>query len=320
MMRIVFMGTGDIGIPSLRFLLDSPEYEVVAVVTQPDKPAGRKQELLASAPKRLALERGIPVLQPIKLRAPDSVAEVAAFQPDTIVVMAYGQILPRSVLQMPKLACLNLHASLLPRHRGAAPIQAAIESGDATTGITVMYMAEGLDTGDILLERATPILPTDTGGVLHDRLGLLAAEALAESLPLLKEGRAPRVPQEETLATYAAKLSRENGEILWTDSAEKIDLRVRAMNPWPAAYTFLPTSEGERKLKVYSCVQHPEESGNPGEVLRADRQGILVAASAGSVLLLEVQLEGRKRMSAKDFLSGHPVSAGVVLGQRAGVV
>jgi len=221
---------------------------------------------------------------------------------------------------MPKLACLNLHASLLPRHRGAAPIQAAIESGDATTGITVMYMAEGLDTGDILLERATPILPTDTGGVLHDRLGLLAAEALAESLPLLKEGRAPRVPQEEALATYAAKLSRENGEILWTDSAEKIDLRVRAMNPWPAAYTFLPTSEGERKLKVYSCVQHPEESGNPGEVLRADRQGILVAASAGSVLLLEVQLEGRKRMSAKDFLSGHPVSAGVVLGQRAGVV
>ena len=319
MMRIVFMGTGEIGIPSLRFLLDSPEYEVVAVVTQPDKPAGRKHELLASEPKRLALERGIPVLQPIKLRAPESVAEVAAYQPDAIVVMAYGQILPKSVLQMPKLACLNLHASLLPRHRGAAPIQAAIESGDATSGVTVMYMAEGLDTGDILLEKATPILPTDTGGILHDRLGVIAAEALAESLPLLQEGRAPRAPQDESRATYAAKLSRENGEIVWTDAMDKIDRRIRAMNPWPAAYTFLPTAEGERKLKVYACAMHPEDSGAPGQVLWADRRGILVAAGAGAVLLEAVQLEGRKRMSAKDFLSGHPVAAGVVLGQRAGV-
>jgi methionyl-tRNA formyltransferase len=218
---------------------------------------------------------------------------------------------------MPRLACLNLHASLLPRHRGAAPIQAAIETGDAFTGITVMYMAEGLDTGDILLEKEKRIRRRDTGGVLHDRLGVLAAEALSEALPLLADGRAPRVPQDESRATYAAKLTRENGEISWTDSAEKIGRRVRAMNPWPAAYTFFPASEGARKLKVFSCIQHRRDSGPAGVVLRADRRGILVGAGHGAVLLRDVQLEGRKRMSARDFLSGHPIAPGALLGQRA---
>jgi len=315
-MRIIFMGTGDIAAPSLRLLLDAPECEVLAAVTQPDKPAGRKLELRPSEIKRLALERGIPVLQPVKLRTPESVAEVAALAPDVIVVMAYGQILPRSVLQIPRLACLNLHASLLPRHRGAAPIQAAIEAGDAVSGITVIYMAEGLDTGDILLKKETPIFRRDTGGVLHDRLGLLAAEALAEALPLLAEGRAPRIPQEESLATYAAKLTRENGEIAWGDTAEKIDRHIRAMNPWPGAYTWFPTSEGARKLKVYSCIRHRKDSGPAGAILRADRRGILVGAGGGAVLLRDIQLEGKRRMSAGEFLQGHPVTAGAMLGGR----
>jgi len=310
------MGTGDIALPSLRFLLDAPELQAPAVVTQPDKPAGRKLELRPSEIKRLAMERGVPVLQPIKLRAPESVAEVAALAPDVIVVMAYGQILPRSVLQIPRLACLNLHASLLPRHRGAAPIQAAIEAGDKATGITVMYMAEGLDTGDILLKKEIPILRRDTGGVLHDRLGLLAAEALAEALPLLAGGCAPRIPQDESRATYAAKLTRENGEIAWTDTAEKIDRRIRAMNPWPGAYTWIPTPEGARKLKVFSCIRHRKDSGPAGIVLRADRRGILVGAGGGAVLLRDIQLEGKRRMSAGDFLQGHPAPPGAIMGVR----
>jgi methionyl-tRNA formyltransferase len=315
-MRIIFMGTGDIALPSLRYLLDTPGRQTLAAVTQPDKPAGRKLELRPSEIKRLALERGVPVLQPIKLRAPESVAEVAALAPDAIVVMAYGQILPTSVLQIPRLACLNLHASLLPRHRGAAPIQAAIEAGDAATGITVMYMAQGLDTGDILLKKETPIFRRDTGGVLHDRLGLLAAEALAEALALLDSGRAPRIPQDESLATYAAKLTRENGEILWTESAEKIDRRIRAMNPWPGAYTWFPTTEGARKLKVFSCIRHRKDFGPAGAILRADRRGILVGAGDGAVLLRDIQLEGKKRMSAGEFLQGRPLQPGAILGAR----
>jgi methionyl-tRNA formyltransferase len=313
-MRVVFMGTGEIGLPAFRWLLDSPEYSVLAAVTQPDKPVGRRQELQASSIQQLALARGVPVLQPVKMRAPDAVAELAALRADVIVVMAYGQILPQAVLDAPRVACLNLHASLLPRWRGAAPIQAAIEAGDRLTGITVMYMAAGLDTGDILLMKEIPIRRRETGGSLHDRLGLLAAEALAEALPPLAVGVAPRMPQDEAKANYAAKLSRENGLLDWHASPEAIDLRIRAMNPWPAAHTFLPTADGPRKLKVFSCIRHRRESGPPGSVLRADKHGILVAAGSGAVLLREIQLEGKKRMKAREFLLGHAVAPGTLLG------
>jgi methionyl-tRNA formyltransferase len=317
-MRAVFMGTGEIGVPAFRWLLDSPEYKVVAAVTQPDKPVGRKQELQASAIKRVALERSVPVLQPVKLRALESVAEIVALRADLIVVMAYGQILPGAVLNAPELACLNLHASLLPRWRGAAPIQAAIQAGDRVTGITVMYMAAGLDTGDILLMKETPIQRRDTGGSLHDRLGLLAVEALAEALPPLAVSAAPRMPQDETEATYAAKLTRENGLIDWTATPVEIDRRIRAMNPWPAAHTFLPTPDGPRTLKVFSCIQYRHDSGPPGAVLRADKRGLLVGAQDGAVLLRDIQLEGKKRMSAGEFLRGHPVVAETLLGRAAG--
>lgn len=313
-MRVIFMGTGEIGVPVFRWLLDQPQHSVIAAVTQPDKPAGRKQELQASAIKQLAVPRGVPVLQPVKMRAPEAVAEILALQADLIVVMAYGQILPTSILEAPRFACLNLHASLLPRWRGAAPIQAAIEAGDRKTGVTVMYMAAGLDTGDILLMKETPIRRRDTGGSLHDRLGLIAVEALAEALPPLAAGVAPRMPQDESQANYAAKLSRENGLIGWRASPVEIDRRIRAMNPWPAAHTFLPAAGGPRKLKVFSCIQHRRDHGPEGAILRADRRGILVGAHGGAVLLRDIQLEGKKRMPARDFLLGHPIAPGTVLG------
>ena len=307
------MGTGEIGLPAFRWLLDTPGYEVTAAVTQPDKPVGRKQELQASAIKRLAVERGVPVLQPVKMRAPEAVAEIVALRADVIVVMAYGQILPKAVLEAARLACLNLHASLLPRWRGAAPIQAAIEAGDRLSGVTVMYMAEGLDTGDILLMHETPITDTDSGGSLHDRLADVAAAALAEALPLIAAGTAPRTPQDESRANYAAKLSRENGRIDWSATAAQIDLRIRAMNPWPAAHTFLPTPAGPRQLKVFAGTVQAA-SGSPGEVLAADGRGILVAAQDGAMLLQEIQLEGKRRMSAEEFLRGHAIAPGTRLG------
>jgi methionyl-tRNA formyltransferase len=313
-MRVVFMGTGEIGAPAFRWLLDSPEYEVVAAVTQPDKPVGRRQELQASAIKRVALAHGVPILQPTKMRAPGAVAEIVALAADVIVVMAYGQILPKAVLDAPRIACLNLHASLLPRWRGAAPIQAAIEASDRVTGITVMYMAEGLDTGDILRMNEIPIRRRETGGSLHDRLALLAVEALAQALPPLAAGHAPRIPQDETQATYAKKLSRGDGRIRWSATPAEIDRQIRAMNPWPAAHTFLSTPDGTRQLKVFSCIQHRRESGSPGCVLSADKRGILVGAGGGAVLLRDIQLEGKKRMSARDFLLGHPVAPGTMLG------
>ena len=311
--RVIFMGTGEIGLPAFRWLLEASE--VVAAATQPDKPVGRRQEVQPSAIKRLAIERGVRVLQPEKMRAPEAVAAVQACAAEFIVVMAYGQILPRAVLDAPRIACLNLHASLLPRWRGAAPIQAAIEAGDRVSGITVMHMAEGLDTGDMVLAKETPLRRRETGGSLHDRLAGLAAEALAEAWPLLVAGDAPRIPQDESLATHAGKLSREHGEIDWRAPRAASDRRIRGMNPWPAAHTWLPTADGPQKLKVFSCIQHRRETGAPGCVLAADRRGLLVAAGEGAVLLRDIQLEGKRRMSARDFLLGHPIAVGAVLGK-----
>src|SRR5205807_3571076 len=221
-MRILFIGTGEIGLPTLRMLYNWREYNLVGVVTQPDKPAGRNQKLMSPSPKKAVrdLSLDLPLLQPARIKSLESVDAIRALNPDVIVVMAYGQILPRDVLEIPKVACLNLHASLLPRWRGAAPIQAAIAAGDRETGITVMYMDEGLDTGDILLQRKIEILPADTGGLLHDRLAQIAPEALFQSLHQLAAGNAPRLPQDGARATYAPKLKREHGRIDWSQPAE----------------------------------------------------------------------------------------------------
>ena len=223
-------------------------------------------------------------------------------KPDVIVVMAYGQILPRGVLEIPKIACLNLHASLLPRWRGAAPIQAAIAAGDRETGITVMYMDEGLDTGDILLQRTIDILPGDTGGSLHDRLAKVAPEALLESLELLAKGGAPRIPQDNALATYAPKLKREDGKIDWTEPAEVIERKIRAFNPWPGAFMTISTN-GTHNLKIFSA-DGRRSSRDTRRNLESEND-LVVAAGNGALSLREVQLEGKRRMSAGEFLRGH---------------
>src|SRR5205807_5522534 len=221
-MRIVFIGTGEIGVPTLRALQKS-EHELVGVVTQPDKPVGREQKITAPPIKAALIGSKMSILQPAKIKDQQSIEEIRAFAPDVIVVFAYGQILPRAVLEIPKIDCLNLHASLLPRWRGAAPIQAAIAAGDNETGMTVMFMDEGLDTGDILLQRKIDILPTDTGSSLHDRLSEIAPDALLESLRLLAAENAPRIAQDKALATYAPKLNRESGRINWNEAADAIE-------------------------------------------------------------------------------------------------
>jgi methionyl-tRNA formyltransferase len=340
-MRIVFIGTGEIGVPTLRALLKS-EHEVVAVVTQPDKPVGREQRieppaikkaLLGNARRWRAASGGPPeasaggkhanrangsgvasrpaaepstraacapqILQPARIREQQAIEQIRDLTPDVIVVMAYGQILPRNVLQIPRLACLNLHASLLPRWRGAAPIQAAIAAGDCDTGITVMYMDEGLDTGDILLHRKVEILPNDTGGSLHDRLAQIAPETLLESLRLLAATKAPRIPQDNVRATYAPKLKREHGQIDWSEPAEAIEKKIRAYNPWPGAFMKLDT----QNLKIFSA-SVVDLTGQPAEILRSDKD-LIVATGKGALSLIEVQLEGKRRMTAAEFLRGH---------------
>jgi methionyl-tRNA formyltransferase len=297
-MRIVFIGTGEIGVPTLQALLKL-EHEVVGVVTQPDKPVGRSQ-LIEPPPIKNALSgTNIPVLQPARIKDRQAIEEIRALRPDVIVVMAYGQILPRGVLEIPEIACLNLHASLLPRWRGAAPIQAAITVGDRETGITVMYMDEGLDTGDILLQRTIDILPGDTGGSLHDRLAEIASAALFESLQMLARGTAPRTPQDNTCATYAPKLKREDGKIDWSDAAELIERKIRAFNPWPGAFMEFD----RRNLKIFSAIIVPIH-GTPGEILRSENE-LVVAAGEEALSLCEVQLEGKRRMTAAEFLRGH---------------
>jgi methionyl-tRNA formyltransferase len=297
-MRIVFIGTGEIGVPTLRALLNS-EHEVVAVVTQPDKRVGREQRIEPPPIKKEIAKTRIPILQPARIKDQQATEEIRDFAPDVIVVVAYGQILPRDVLGIPRLACLNLHASLLPHWRGAAPIQAAIAAGDCETGITAMYMDEGLDTGDILLQRSVEILPNDTGGSLHDRLAQIAPEALLESLRLLSAGNAPRIAQDNARATSAPKLKREHGLIDWSESAEAIERKIRAYNPWPGAFMKVD----RQNLKVFSA-SVVDLNGQPGEVLRSD-EDLVVATGKGALSLAEVQLEGKRRMSAAEFLRGH---------------
>jgi methionyl-tRNA formyltransferase len=296
-MRIVFIGTGEIGVPTLRALLNS-EHELAAIVTQPDKPVGREQQIEPPPIKRAFIATKTALLQPVKIKDPHAIEEIRALKPDVIVVMAYGQILPGDVLQIPKIACLNLHASLLPRWRGAAPIQAAISAGDRETGITIMYMDEGVDTGDILLHRPIDIRPDDTGGSLHDRLAKIAPDALLESLRMLATGIAPRIPQDNTLATYSPKLKREHGKIDWSEPAQAIERKIRAFNPWPGAFMEI----NGRHLKIFSA-SIVDFTGQPGEILKDEK--LIIAAGTGALSLNEVQLEAKRRMNAAEFLRGH---------------
>lgn len=309
------MGTGEIGLPAFQRLHAADDFEVIAVVTQPDRPAGRSRELKPSSIKLAAQSLNLPVFQPESLRSPGAAEPMIQMQPDLIVVMAYGQILPRVVLDLPRIACLNLHASLLPRHRGASPISAAIAQGDAETGVCVMHMAAGLDTGDAVLSEAISIRRRETAGSLHDRLAGTAARALERAFPLILSRKLPRHPQDASLATHAGRLDREDARIHWDRSACEIERFIRAMNPWPVAWTTVQIAgAGRREIKVFSAIVCRKIHGPAGEILRADARGILVGAAEGSILLRDVQMEGRKRMSAGTWQLGTPPVSGSIAG------
>lgn len=319
-MRIVFMGTGEIALPTLRWLLENQggeRGELVAVYTQPDRPVGRKQEWVAPEVKQVAAAAGIPVRQPERIRGDEAaLAEFAAFQPDLAVVMAYGQILPKALLAIPRLACVNLHASLLPRHRGAAPIQAAIREGDPETGITLMHVVPKLDAGNMILKKSLPILDQDTGGSLHDRLAALGPEVLAAGLACFRQGRPEGEPQDEALVTHSGKLTREDGRIDWQGGAEALARLIRAYDPWPGTTTVLPTGEGPRVLKIHPYA-HPlawEGPESPGTVLESGRH-LRVRCGQGALELQgDLQLEGRRRLDVETFLRGHRIPVGTILG------
>ena len=305
-MRIAFMGTAELAGPCLEAVAKVPGHEVVAVVTQPDRPKGRDLKPAPPPVKVVAERLGLRVQQPLKIREPSAVVALGATRPDLIVVVAYGQILPKSVLEIPRLGCINVHTSLLPRWRGAAPIQCAILHGDRETGVTTMYMDEHMDTGDIILQRAQLIHADDTSAVLHDRLAQLGAVLLGETVMLIAEGKAPRAKQDETLATYAKKITKEDGHIKWTQSAIEIERQIRAFNPWPSAYTHA----GGLLLKIWKVEIVEGVTGNPGEV----QEGFVVATGQGGLRILELQPANSKRMPVDAFLRGHTIKAGTVLG------
>lgn len=312
-MNIVFIGTGEIGIPTLRALAGHAEHALLAVVTQPDRPTGRHQKLTPSPVKEEAFKLHLKIFQPEKISQKSSVEQIKYLKPDLIVVEAYGQILPRAILDIPRKGCLNIHTSLLPKFRGAAPIHAAIREGEKQSGVTIMWMDEGLDTGDILLQETTPIRSHDTAETLHDRLAQIGAKALLKALDLIRDGKAPRIEQDETKSTYTKKLRKEDGRIVWSQSKREIDCHIRAMTPWPGAYTWVPEGDDQRMLKIFQTIISRRAKGAPGEIVRVDKHGILVASSEGGLLLREVQLEGKKRMPAAEFARGFHLPVGTIL-------
>ena len=308
-LRIIFMGTAELSCASLGKIFHDERFSVIAVVTQPDKPKGRELKLTPSPVKILAEKLMLPVLQPIKARDDQFIAELRELKPDLMVVVAYGQILPQAILDLPPHGCLNVHTSLLPKYRGAAPIQWAIVNGEPETGVTIMKMDAGLDTGPILSTRRTPILPTDDSQSLHDRLAQLGAELLVETIPGYVAGSISPQPQPAEGSTYAAKISKEDGRIDWNWPAQKIWNRLRAFTPWPGAFTFLPGEPKPQLLKILKA-EVVEKTGKAGEILSADKSGLVVAAGQDALRILELQREGGRRMNAAEFLAGHSLKIG----------
>lgn len=310
-MRIVFAGTPEFAAEHLKALLDSP-YEIVAVYTQPDRPAGRGQKLMPSAVKALAVAHDIPVLQPPTLRNAEAQAELAALAPDLMVVVAYGLILPQAVLDIPRLGCINSHASLLPRWRGAAPIQRAVEAGDAESGVTVMRMEAGLDTGPMLLKVSTPISAEDTGGSLHDRLAQMGPGAVVQAIAGLADGSLQGELQDDALATYAHKLNKDEARLDWNRPALELERLIRAFNPWPVCHS---TLDGET-VKVLGA-NLSTGNGAPGEILSASKDGLVVACADGALSLTRLQLPGGKALAFSDLFNSRreKFASGKVLGQ-----
>lgn len=307
-LRTVFMGTPEFALASLESLF-ATGVNLVGVYTQPDRPKGRGKKLAASPVKRLALEHGIPVFQPQKLRDPEAIKELRELQPDLIIVVAYGQILPKAVLDIPHYHCINVHASLLPKYRGAAPINKAIIDGEIETGVTTMLMDVGLDTGDMLVKMSLPIRADETAGQLHDRLALVGRKALEETLHRLCAGSLAPEKQDDELSCYAPMMKKEDGLIDWKKSAIEIHNQVRGLDPWPGAYTYLD----EDVLKIAATAIDMDISGEPGTILSADKTGVRVACGGGTLIIGELQLPGKKRLSAMNFLSGRPLFTGTRL-------
>ncbi|EFU41693.1 methionyl-tRNA formyltransferase [Paenibacillus vortex V453] len=312
-MKIVFMGTPAFAVPSLEMLIVEG-YSIAAVVTQPDRPQGRKKVLTPTPVKEAALRHGIPVLQPQRLRSPEAVAELAEYKPDLIVTAAYGQILPKSVLDMPSLGCLNVHGSLLPAYRGGAPIQRSIINGEAVTGITLMYMAEGLDTGDMIAKAEVPIEETDTAGTMFEKLSQAGAKLLQQELPRLVKGKVDAEPQDEAKATYAPNLTRDDEKIDWSRSSREIYNQIRGLVPYSGGFTLW---NGE-VFKVWaaanpSSAQVVSSEAQPGTVLGLHEEGIVVKTGDGSLTLLTVQPSGKKAMDAAQFVRGTSLAVGTVL-------
>ncbi len=318
-MQIVYMGTPDFAVGPLEAIIRAG-HEVTAVVTQPDRPRGRSGQLSPGPVKEAAMRHGIPVFQPAKLRKPEAVEELKSYPADAYVVAAFGQILSQEVLNVPKYGCINIHASLLPHLRGASPIQHAILQGDAESGVTIMQMDAGIDTGDILMQEAVPIADDETGGSLFDKLAGLGSELIVRALPLIEAGTLTPVPQDESKADHVGMLNKSMGEIDFGLSAVEIERRIRGLDPWPGAFTRL---EG-KQLKIWKAnvmstesvkgIIHEDPAAVPGTILSVDKDAAYVACGDGTLALREIQVEGKKRMLTADFLKGHALTPGMRLG------
>ncbi len=307
-LRIVFAGTPDFSVPPLQKLLESA-HQVAAVYTQPDRPSGRGRKSRPGPVKTRALEAGVPVYQPASLKADDEINSLRAQQPDLMVVVAYGLLLPESVLNIPRLGCVNIHASLLPRWRGAAPIQRAIQAGDTESGISIMRMDKGLDTGPVYLTRRITLAADETGGSLHDRLSLLGAEALMEALPGIADGSLQPVAQNDAAATYAAKLEKKEAQIDWSRPAVEIERQVRAFNPWPVAFTRYESVH----LRIWNAHAIDGMTAEPGTVMSATRNGVDVSTEDGLLRITRLQMPGKRAMEAQDFINSQNIQ-GILLG------
>lgn len=308
-MKILFMGTPEYSVPTLNALANAG-HNIVGVFTQPDKAVGRKQVLTPPPVKVCALELGAPVFQPGSLKGPEIEEQIRALAPDVIVTVAFGKILPESLLNIPKYGCVNGHASLLPRHRGASPIHWAIVSGDKETGITTMYMAKGIDTGDMLLKSVTPIGPNETAGELHDRLAQMSATLMLETLEKLEKGEITPTAQREELSTYAPIITKDMGLLTFNKTAEETRNLIRGFNPWPAAYFML----GGKRIKVFASEISEPTNKPAGTIIKSNGELVIACGGGTSISLTEIQPEGSKRMSAKDYLVGHKIELGSVVG------
>ncbi len=304
--RIIFMGTPDFSVPTLQGLIDSRD-QVVAVVTQPDRPKGRGKKLTPPPVKILAESAGIPVLQPTKIRTVEFAETLGSFRPDLIILVAYGRILPSNILDLPPLGCINVHGSLLPRHRGAAPIQQAVLAGDTVAGVTIMQMDTGMDTGAILLQTSIPIAEDDTAGSLFSKLSNLGGKTLLEALDLLRANKLPPAEQDHSIATEAPPLKKEHGSIDWEKSASELHCFIRGMDPWPTAYSFL---DGKRFRFFVPDLSDISSDQPPGTIIQADKNGLLIATGGGVLSVREIQPEGKKRMTVTAYLCGQTLESG----------